>query len=164
MLIVHPRGARLNPAADVWIDVVEFEDRLLPFEKAAAISNREQSLGIEEAVALYRGHLLEGPYDGWCLEARERLHTLLTSSLEKLLAFYQLEGDWLAAIAYGKELLRHDPLNEHAHRSLMECYWQLRDRVAAMRQYNRCADVLSHELGVPPMPETAALYREIKTA
>ena len=70
--------------------------------------------------------------------------------------------DVAAAIDVGQRLLRHDPLRESAHRSMMRLYHRLGDRTAALRQYEACRDALAQQLGVKPAEETRALARTIR--
>src|SRR4029450_4456872 len=52
-------------------------------------------------------------------------------------------------------------LQEVVHRAVMRLQAALGRRDAALRQYQTCINVLQHELGVEPEPETKELYREI---
>ena len=54
-----------------------------------------------------------------------------------------------------------DPLHEPAHRALIRLYADTGDRAAALVQYRECVRALSRELGVPPLPETTALYEQV---
>ncbi len=44
----------------------------------------------------------------------------------------------------------------------MQIYASQGDRSSAVRQYERCVQLLQKELGLPPQPETSALYQKIK--
>src|SRR5204862_1731136 len=50
------------------------------------------------------------------------------------------------------------------HRALMRVHAKHGHLPAALRQYQRCVDVLQRELGVDPERETKALYQEIVRA
>ena len=45
---------------------------------------------------------------------------------------------------------------------MMWLYVQNGERAEALRHYSRCADVLQRELSIAPMPETRALYEEMR--
>jgi DNA-binding SARP family transcriptional activator len=62
---------------------------------------------------------------------------------------------------YGQLILRHDPLREEIHRQIMRLHWRAGERDRAVRQYHLCREVLAAELGIPPMPETEALFAQI---
>ena len=44
---------------------------------------------------------------------------------------------------------------------MMRLFLQTGQRAAAVRQYQVCRTILADELGIPPMEETQALFREI---
>ena len=152
-----------DPASDHWLDVDEFERKLesVP-EGAGAPLSEEQARVLADAAGLYRGDLLEGVYDDWCLFERERLRLRYLGALERLARHHQDRGDWREASVVAQRLLSHDPLREHVHRDLMRCHAHLGDRPAALRQYEHCRLLLRRELDVYPMRETTALCEEIR--
>jgi tetratricopeptide (TPR) repeat protein len=118
--------------------------------------------GLERAVALYRGDLLEGFYEDWTVAPRESLRLTFLSSLERLFAHHLEAGDYLKAIARGREVVRHDPFRERIHRALMRCHWEMGDRPLAVRQYQACERLLRDELDMEPMQETRELHDRIR--
>ena len=44
----------------------------------------------------------------------------------------------------------------------MRCYCAVGDRPKAIQQFEICADILKREFSIEPMPETLALYTEIR--
>lgn len=151
----------LHGATEVWVDVAEFQAALAPLERTGGVATPAESRTIERALDLYRGDLLEGNFEDWCLETREALKRLLLSALEALMDFHCQRREWAAAAGYGSKALSHDPLAEHVHRRLMRCYWEMGNRVEAVRQYRRCAELLQAELDVAPMRETSELFQHI---
>jgi len=149
--------------ADAWVDTAEFEactagvtpdrDGELPTGQAERLSR---------AVSLYRGDLLDGMYDDWCCHERERFRLACLTALERLLAHYQVRGQWLAALSAGRQILRADPLREHVHRRLMVCHVSMGDRPSALRQFEHYEQLVRDELGVEPLAETRALYHWIR--
>ncbi|HEX8244589.1 MAG TPA: BTAD domain-containing putative transcriptional regulator, partial [Longimicrobium sp.] len=111
---------------DHWLDVHEFEDRL---DRAAGDRGepptQAQAALLREAVELYRGDLLEGVYDEWCLFERERLRLRYLDALERLGAHHHARGEWAREAACAQRLLAHDALREHVHRELMRCHLAL---------------------------------------
>ena len=116
---------------------------------------------LERALELYRGDLLPGIYDDWCLYPREALRDLYLVTLERLMPHYQQCGDWDAAIGIGRRELDADDLSESIHRNLMRCHYAKGNRAAALRQYDHCKELLRRELDVEPMLETRTLYAQI---
>ena len=57
-----------------------------------------------------------------------------------------------------------DPLAEDLYRRLMLSHHRLHHHSEALAVYQRCRQNLLALLGVPPSPETQALYKEILAA
>jgi len=162
LLRVDKERVGLVPHGDVWIDVSAFEACLQPVGGLEGNVTGDGARRLREAVEIYRGELLEGHYEDLFLDLRERFHLRFLSALEQLVAFHRARREWRPAIYYGTEIVHHDPLAEHIHRELMVCHWKMGNRTAALRQYQRCVEVLRSDLDVEPMGETAALYQQIK--
>ena len=70
-------------------------------------------------------------------------------------------GRFAEAAEAARRRIALDPLDESAHRQLMQCLVWNGDRAGALRQFRECAAVLDRELGVSPLPETRLLYEQI---
>ena len=92
----------------------------------------------------------------------DQLRHKLTEALTLLTEDYCLLGDTQSALAYARRLVTLDPLNESAHRQLMQVYSQLGQHTAALKQYQTLEQTLRKELGLDPQPETRALYKQIR--
>ena len=162
-LLTTPTGeVGFNRESDYWLDVAEFEEsasRCL----AQSVQSRDfvDVCDIENIPILYTGELLEGFYDDWALRERERLRSLYLKSLSHLMLYHRHHGNYEQSLAYGQTILSHDPLREGIHREVMRLYLESGQRAMAIRQYENCSEILKTELGIPPMEETQALYREI---
>jgi len=148
-----------------WLDVEVLESALA---KEAADSETLRALG--EAVELYRGEFLEGfsvrqaaAFEEWVLGERERLRQLVLQALHRLSVACTERGELAAAIKYTNRLLALEPWQEEAHRQLMILLGRSGQRSAALAQYETCRQILADELGAEPVPETQALYHQIKT-
>jgi len=75
---------------------------------------------------------------------------------------YCLLGDVESAVQYARRLVTLDPLNESAHRQLMQVYSQVGQHNAALKQYQTFEQTLRKEMGLDPQPETRALYKQIR--
>jgi DNA-binding SARP family transcriptional activator len=143
----------LRPEA-VWVDAVDLQ-RLAGTSDVAAL---------ERAAELYGGDLLAGlplreaPFEEWLAVERVRLAELATQTLTRLLALRRASGALDAAVQVAHRLLALDPLQEPAHRALIDLYQRLGRHSDALRQYQVCLDVLARELGTEPGPETRQLY------
>lgn len=149
-------------AENHWLDVHEFESRL---DEAGHgdVGDAAAEL-LRGAVELYRGDLLEGLYDDWCIFERERLRLRYLEALERLIRHHHERGEWTDAAAYAQRLLAHDGAREHVHRTVIRCHLALGDRTAALRQFETCARLLRQELEVEPAAETLALAAEARGA
>jgi ABC-type oligopeptide transport system substrate-binding subunit/DNA-binding SARP family transcriptional activator len=151
LLLSDVHAVQLDPGADLWLDVAEFESLLA----------RPELPSLRSAVALYRGDFMAGFYDDWVLNERYRLETLFAEALARLMLQLEAAGDDEGALAAGQRLLEHDPLREDAHRLAMRALCRLGRRNAALEQYLRCQEIVAQELGAEPMEETAELYQAI---
>ena len=161
-LLIRDRQIGFNADSEYWLDVEQFEVHLRDASRFARASCRDESdARLEEAVALYRGNLLDGLYDEWCVSEQARLRALFLQALETLMFNAAERGDLRTALAHGERLLSHDPLRETIHRELMRINYRLGDRASAVRQYRRCVRLLDDELGVSPMHETELLHQAV---
>jgi DNA-binding SARP family transcriptional activator len=158
MLKVDNRWVQLLPGDDVWVDVEEFE-------RTAGVSDARSSndtRASRHALELYRGELLQGWYQEWCLGERERLKQIYLEVLDKLVARFEADRNLEAGLAYATLALRAEAARECTHRSLMRLFCAAGDRASALRQYQRCCSALRQELAIEPDEETRALEREIR--
>ncbi len=147
----------------LWLDVAELEEafapvKLVPGERLDA----EQATSLKKVVPLYAGDVLEGCYQDWCVYERERLKALYISLLEKLLGYCETRGELEEGLIYGEKLLQNDRAHERAHWRLMRLRYLAGDRTGALRQFERCREALSEELGVAPGERIGALYDKIR--
>lgn len=96
------------------------------------------------------------------LEQREQLHTLVVNALTALVDEHAQATDYQAALAANRRLLGLEPWTEPVHRQQMLLLAQTSDRAAAIAQYEACQRILTTEFGVAPLPETTALYAQIR--
>lgn len=161
LLLVGKEWVQVNQDG-IWLDVAELESafnivQLTPGERLSA----DQAAMVADAVDLYRGDLLEGWQEDWCVFERERLHAIILSMLEKLLGYCEATGRFEEGLLHGERLLRHDRAHERAHWRMMRLSYLAGDRTGALRQYDKCRAALAEELGVGPGRMTRTLYEQI---
>jgi DNA-binding SARP family transcriptional activator len=139
------------PPARFWLDVDEFE----------ACSAAAEPAALQHAVDLYRGGFLDGHYDDWCVQERERLEVRLLDTLARLADAALAEARFAEALLHARHSLQIDPLREDAQRAAMFALYQLGQRAAALDQFAACRERLQAELGIEPSAETRALQRAI---
>ena len=145
-----------------WLDVEHFETTITRFQDLSGQDlTPEAAAWLGEAVDLYVSDLLEGIYEDWCLSERERLSLLHLKALSKLMLFHQGNGTYEGGLACGERILAYDNTRERIHQQMMQLYWLLGDRIAALAQYKHCVQILREELGISPMQETDLLYQQM---
>jgi DNA-binding SARP family transcriptional activator len=154
---------RLSPEIQVVTDVDEFEEF---YERGRSLEKtkrtQEAANEYEKAVELYRGeYLLEDLYEDWTMVERERLSNAYVDMLNRLALYYMERGQPRDGVRCCYKVLEKDRCNEHSHRLLMRCHWQLGQRGRALRQYRLCERILGQEYGTAPSPETRALYEDM---
>lgn len=142
----------------VTVDVTEFEQLIDEGTMEALV----------RAAALYRGDLLDGldlrdpAFDEWLLMEKQRLRDLARQALAKLIDWHMSGGAHDQAAAVARRLLAIDPLQEGAHRALMQVYSAQGQTALALKQYQLCCDALQNEVGARPEAETEQLYQSIR--
>jgi TolB-like protein/DNA-binding SARP family transcriptional activator len=161
---LHPLPIRTDrvsltlDAAEVAVDVQEFEQLIGDGTPNA----------VARAATLYRGDLLDGldvrdpAFEEWLLFERQRLRDLARAALARLLELHMASNAHDQAGATARRLLALDPLQETAHRALMQIYAEHGQTALALKQYQVCRDALQGELGVKPDAETERLYQSIR--
>ena len=142
----------------VRIDHAHGADRLCP----------ECAPRLAEAAALFRGPFMAGFYlrdsfdfEDWQRREEEHQQRVLREILDRLSLALAAGGRFADAAEAARRRIALDPLDESAHRQLMQCLVWNGDRAGALRQFRECAAVLDRELGVSPLPETRVLYEQI---
>ncbi len=160
---VDPQGAWLFSNGNVvqfaaqdhiWLDVDVFRQKTHPDANPTEL---------QEAVDLYRGDMLEDVYEDWCVETRQELHQLYLSALQRLSQALQEMGLLDAAEAPLQKWFLAEPLNETAHRQLMNLYALRGDRHLLVRHYQQLVETLKRELNTQPLSETQTLFQALQT-
>jgi ATP/maltotriose-dependent transcriptional regulator MalT len=148
-----------NWESDYWFDVEAFEGLMDQAERTP----RTEQVGefLTSALDLYKDDYLQDVYADWCTLERERLRDRRLDALESLARLCAGQGKLQRAIEVNEQLVALDPYREPAHQELMRCHFRLGDRVAAIRQYQTCVQILREDLGLSPTAETEELYLQI---
>ena len=154
---------RLEVDPPAVIDVDRLEQAMAPIAELAPGEPIRDDARDELAAAadLCCGEYLEGSNDHWVLPLRERFCALYITALSALMRDWTLRRDFEHALVYGRTILELDPFREGTQREVMWLYVQNGQRVQAIRQYLALVQLLGDELGIAPMTETQALYRQI---
>jgi DNA-binding SARP family transcriptional activator/TolB-like protein len=125
-----------------------------------------------EALALYRGELLEGlfaegvaqEFDEWLSDQRRTLREHAATSACECSRIEDERGDRKAAAVLARRALELTPDDENGVRRLMSLLDRQGDRGGALRVYTDWQVRLEKEYGVEPAPETRKLARKVQAA
>ena len=156
LVVTEGEALRVNPRRRLWVDVDVVADAARLAQTSAEPDDATLQR-LTRAADLYRGPLLEGCYDEWCLAPRARLEDRCLTLLDALSRAHEHRGDLSAAIGWAQRLLDVEPAHERTHRRLMRLHYRTGDRTRALRQLHQCRWVLQHELGVHTSAQTEAL-------
>jgi len=159
-LLAEAAGLALAP--DTLVDTRRFETGIVaPGPSLAALA---------ATLELYRGDFLQGfsladppEFDDWVAVQREHFRALAMRGLAALAQLYEQQHDDTAALEALNRGLALDPLREDLQRAALRLHYRQGDRAAAIRRYESLRRQLDEELGVPPSPETRALYDALIT-
>ncbi|MCB0188040.1 MAG: AAA family ATPase, partial [Caldilineaceae bacterium] len=164
LLLQTPAHVQLNQT-QIRSDVVAFKQLIAESERAAGATLQQ---AVEFAIELYCGPFLDGisvpdlpDYELWLETERAWLERRYLDLLALRTLELMAEAAFAPAIDLAWRHLTTDELAEDAHRRLIACYAAVGERSAALRQYERCVDLLQRELGVEPMAETVVLHQAV---
>ena len=155
---ITPRGdGEVGLSGDVvWCDAAAFE---------AALDDGRPG----DALALYRGNLLEGffvtgapEFERWVERERARLRERASQGAWALAEERAAAGDPLEAARWARTAADLLPADETVARRLMIFLNSLGDRAAAIRAYESFVDTLAKEYELEPSAETQALAAAIR--
>ena len=132
-------------------DVLDF-DRLV---------KRKTEGELAQAVALYRGDLLEGHKAEWVAAERTLRTEQYLSVLETLAGMREQSGDAQGAAQMLRRMIATDGLRESAYRDLMRVQANAGDAAGMERLYRELRRRLWSELHLEPTAETVALYKQL---
>ncbi len=151
-------GDHLRLSSEVTSDAGQFEQCAGRGDYASALTH-------------YGGAVLEGTefFDApelaeWLESQRRRWQERWTAALSAQALALEQRGEVQSALETWQRLLRGDELRERWHAEVMRLHLRLGEREAALRQFARCQEMLSRELGLSPLPETLRLAEQARTA
>jgi DNA-binding SARP family transcriptional activator len=157
LLLVNSDHVHLNLEED-QCDITRFRQLIATKSEPA----------LAEAVALYRGPLLEGftlteapVFENWVRAEATSLGRAHHLALERLLASSESRQLWSEATEYAEKMVQLDPLDETSLQRLMRLYLQSGATGRALLQYRHFKDSLHRELGLLPSPETEELLQTV---
>lgn len=159
-----PEGTLIAKGDDLALDTARVASDINRFKRWREAGSLDE---LRTTLAHYTGELLDGfnarsdVFEEWLMLEREALRRDALAGLDTLLGQEEEAGNAAEAIAAGGRMVALDPLQEAMHRRLMALYAKQGQLGSARRQFTLCRDVLQKELGIPPAPETLALFNSL---
>ncbi len=160
-LVLTRTTVRFNLDCSYWLDVAQFSTAVRPPRDIAQLT---------QALTLFQGDFLEqitlgdsAEFEEWATVQRQWYRQKLLDAAYQVADHYLAAGQPEAAQEFAWRQVALEPLREEGHRQVMSALAWRGQRSAAVAQYERCVALLASELGVPPAPETQALYQQIIT-
>jgi DNA-binding SARP family transcriptional activator len=142
------------------LDLSGADADVLAFDQAIA---RGDVSSLEQAVALYRGPLLEDCAEAWAFEERQVREQAYLAALDTLANRAMAAGEPAASERYLRRAVAVDPLRESAQRALMETLARAGNVAAALQIYQELRLLLQRELNAEPDPATRALFLSLRS-
>jgi len=172
-LLTDRETVGLNPVAEIYLDLQDFHALL----KQVVLHTHPTDEGCQEcakvleaATQLYRGDFLSGfglhdspAFDDWQFFQAEETRQALMDGLVRLIRMQVSNHNLEHALEYARRWSNLDPINEEAHRELMQLYAWTGQRNAAIRQYQECQQILKQELNIEPEAATTELFERIQS-
>jgi DNA-binding SARP family transcriptional activator len=151
----------LDESRPLDCDLRDFEQALTAARgarpKAAALPH------LRRAIAAYGGDFLAGTAAGdWAVTRRAGLRRAYERALGAAGRLLVADGKVREAIEVYQRAIAHEPLDEAAHRALMECWAAAGQAARAMRHYEELRELLRTEVGGAPAAQTTALYARLR--
>jgi class 3 adenylate cyclase len=151
--LVSPTSYSLSlDLTGAWVDLLQFD---------AAIAGAELPV-LEQAVALYRGPLLDGWTEEWVFQERAPREQAFLRALEILAEQSQAAGELATAEGYLRRAVAADPFRDTAIRSLMAVLSARGNYAMVIQTYRDLRRRLHEELNAEPDPETTDLFQRLR--
>jgi DNA-binding SARP family transcriptional activator len=159
-VLYSDRRYSFNTSREYDCDVITFKVALAAAQRAdggdAGLS------ALQRALAAYGGDFVAGLTAGeWAQARRDELRRSFESALLATGRLHAAADRHQAAAAAFRRAVAHEPLNETAHRGLMEAWASLGETARAIRHYEELTELLAEQVGVPPSAETTALCQRL---
>ncbi|MGD2049089.1 MAG: protein kinase, partial [Chloroflexota bacterium] len=171
LLLTNRQTITLHPAADVEVDVSQFEAllaRTQTHDHLDFLTCHDCQNDLKKAVSLYQGDFLNDFYlddsnefEEWAQAKREYYRRRALDALEILTTIATRQKDLGRAQAYAERQLAIDNLRESAYRQSMEILALSGRREEALALYESCRQLYAEELGMEPATRTTEIYDKI---
>ena len=153
----------LDESRPLDCDLHDFEQALTAARAAQPPASALPHL--RRAIAAYGGDFLAGSTAGdWAAARRAGLRRAYERALGAAGRLLVADGRVPEAIEVYRRAIAHEPLDEAAHRALMECWAAAGQPARALRHYEELRELLRTEVGGGPAAQTTALCARLRDA
>ena len=149
----------LNPSADHWHDMGEFEKALATARRRRADKPLES---LRQTCALYQGPFLDNCFMDWALEQRTRLEQEAISAFLWLAQLEQEVGEPQLALDAAQRALALDDCSQPAILSVMRAFIGLKRPEESIRTYESATRRLKSEFEIEPSLELFEAYQRAR--
>jgi predicted ATPase/DNA-binding SARP family transcriptional activator len=159
-VVTTPTGYQLS--TEVTTDLAELDNAIHAAAGLRATSRWQALLTrLGSVPRLDPADLAGGLEASWLEPHRARLReTVLQAGVLAIAAHREL-GDHAASVGLASHLVSAHPLDERAHRALIQARAAAGDRSGAVQAYEACRALLGEELGIDPSQETVNTYLHV---
>ena len=143
----------------VHLDLREADVDVLDFDRFMSVGKRAE---LEQAVALYKGPLLEGSNEEWVAQERGAREQDCLAALQTLGETSLSAGDFRAAVGWYRRATVLDSWWDAAHRGLMEALAADGSVNEALHVYRTFEERLRSESATAPDPQTTSVYMRLR--
>jgi DNA-binding SARP family transcriptional activator len=173
LLGVEPRGIELDLGTlEAAVSLARGEtSETSPGDRSVddAVGSRDLSSRLDEALGIYRGDFMEGfsledtpEFELWLEAERARWRQVFGELCERASRFQVEAGRLQEAIGTTRIWTKHAPLEEAAHRRLVEALSSAGDSEGALLAYEHFRGALEGELGIEPSPQMKGLNKRLQ--
>ncbi|MFV0643678.1 MAG: BTAD domain-containing putative transcriptional regulator [Sphingomonadaceae bacterium] len=162
LLSVSGKEIVLSMTSEIWIDALWLIRRCEKVMAApSCLDHRIERQRLLRALRLYCGTFLTRCDQDAVMFERERIRALYLDASYELACANARHQEWGATLEVCRDLCTEEPLREDAQRLFITTLDRAGQHALAIQQYHRLESLLQSEIGVPPMPETKALYSRL---
>ncbi len=157
--IITTAPAGYGLAAGVTVDVRDLPRALRAAEGLAGQGRHQAVLDAVAPLAAMAGEqLLPGEDEAWLEPRRREIDEAALRATELIVAAAGALGDHHGATGAARRSVAAHPLDERAHRGLIQALHRAGDRAGVVLAFEQCRSLLADQLGVDPDPETVQAY------
>jgi predicted ATPase/DNA-binding SARP family transcriptional activator len=157
LVVTAPNGYALAPGIDV--DVILAATSVAAAETYLAAGRHRAALAaVDGALSLEGSDLLPDEDLPWLDAHRKSVDDTRRRALEIVAAAAGALGEHHRAIQAARQAVSSDPMDERAHRALIQALDRAGDRAGAVLAFEECRSMLAEQLGVDPSRETVEVY------